>query len=153
MRKEGFALLAAGVIVLGGLFWVNRCGYEIDDRVSDAEQDPLDGIHFALKADRRDGELRIQNDSERYIVLDFGRKPLAVEIRQEDGWHRIQSTRLWRAEPGAIPEHTAYSLDFSWRDVIDGPLKPGAYRAILFYGDGKVDAYAFFSTITEFTVD
>ena len=133
--------------------WLNRVNYEVYDNISNAEINPLDGVNFKVDADRKTGNLQIENCSDQYIVIDFSRKPIVIEIQKEDGWHRLNSNNIVQAEPCAIPEGTTYSLDFDWRNFIDGPLKAGNYRAILRFGDGIIDLYDAYSIVTEFCVD
>ena len=127
--------------------------YEIYDTISDVEINPVDGVNFQIEANRKEGSLEIENNSNHYIVIEFSRKPIKIEIRKEDGWHRLSAHNIVRAEPCAIPEGTTYSLDFDWRNFVDGPLKAGNYRAILYFGDGIVELYDAYSISTEFCVE
>ena len=110
----------------------------------------LDGVAFEISSDRKSGHIQIENNTMHYIVTDFHRYPIHVEIQKDDGWHRILSTKMIFTPSNAIAENETYSLDFSWKDFIGGSLKPGKYRAILFFGDGKSED--FYSTAAEFQV-
>lgn len=133
--------------------WVNRVNYEVYDNISNVEINPLDGVSFKVDANRKTGNLQIENCSDHYIVTDFSRKPIVIEIQKDDGWYRLNANNIVQAEPCAIPKGTTYSLDFDWRNFIDGPLKPGNYRAILYFGDGIVELYDAYSVETEFCID
>lgn len=152
MRKKCIFLILALVIVCGAMAWLNRPAYQIHDEASSVELNPLDHVSFKLEADRKGGTLQIQNDADGYLVIDFWRKPIQFEILREDGWHRILPAKTWAVTTEAIPENSTYSLDFKWRDVIGGTLKPGTYRAILYFGDGHTEIYTY-SQEKEFRVD
>ena len=154
MKKRIMIILIVLILISACLcIWENRVNYEVYDYISITETKPLDGVSFKVNANRKTGELQIENHSDHYIVIEFSRKPVVVEIQKEDGWHRLNSNNIVQAEPCAIPEGTTYSLDFDWRNFIDGPLKAGNYRAILYFGDGIVDLYDAYSVVTEFCVD
>lgn len=154
MKKRIMILLIVLILISVGLCaWINRVNYEIYDNISNAEINPIDGVSFVVDANRKTGNLQIKNYSDHYIVTEFSRKPIVIEIQKEDGWHRLKSNNIVRAEPCAIPEGTTYSLDFDWRNFIDGPLKAGNYRAILYFGDGIVKLYDAYSVVTEFCID
>lgn len=160
MRKRwcvlGIVLL---VIITGIVWWDNHLTYEIDQRVSDIEENsPLD-IDFKLSADRRGGKLQIVNNGEDYIVFDLSKIPIRFEVKNDDGWHRIISHKIWHEAPEVISQHNeygvnvGYGLEFKWREVLGGKLEPGKYRAIFYYGDGEVKEYEFFNKICEFEVE
>lgn len=138
---------------IGVCVWINRVNYDVCEDISNVEINPMDGIDFKIDANRKQGNIRIENNSNHYIVIDFSRKRIQIEIQQEDGWHELIGNNIVRAEPCAIPEGTTYSLDFDWRNFVDGPLKSGNYRAILYFGDGIVKPYDFYSVATEFCVE
>lgn len=153
MRKKIiFPMFFLMVITLGMYMWLNRINYDIYEKRSNTEANPKDGIHFTIEANKKNGSLHIENNSDRYIVIDFGRKPIHIEIQQGDGWHRILSHKSVNGEPCAIPEGTTYSLDFTWRNFVNGPLKPGNYRAVLYFGDGISEIYTY-SVMAEFCID
>ena len=153
MKKRVWLSLVFLIGISVGLYaWFNRINYDIYEKISNIKVNPKDGIHFTIDADKKDGTLHIENNSDRYIVIDFDRKPIQIEIQQEDGWHRLLSHKSVNAEPCAIPEDTTYSLDFTWRNFINGPLKPGNYRALLFFGDGISEIYTY-SVTTEFCIN
>ena len=143
-------LILSSVVVC---VWVNRVNYDVCEDVSNAEINPMEGIDFKIDANRKQGNIQIENNSDSYIVIEFSRKRIQIEIQKEDGWHKLIANNIVQAEPCAIPEGTTYSLDFEWRNFVDGPLKSGNYRAILYFGDGIVKPYDFYSVTTEFCVD
>lgn len=155
MRKAIiYSLISICIIAIIGLFiWQSRINYTIDEALSNTELKPLDGVSFTITADKKKGSLQIENNYNHYIVIEFSRKPIQIEIKKEDGWHKIRANNIVRAEPCAIPEGTTYSLDFNWRNFIDGPLKAGNYRAVLYFGDGEVELYDAYSVATEFCID
>ena len=142
-----FVLLILFVVLLT---LTNQTGYDIYEDVSRTEITPLDGVSFEISSDRKSGHIQIENNTMHYIVTDFHRYPIHVEIQKDDGWHRILSTKMIFTPSNAIAENETYSLDFSWKDFIGGSLKPGKYRAILYFGDGKSED--FYSTAAEFQV-
>jgi hypothetical protein len=152
-KRAAVMVSAAAVILAGVFFWMSRSGYQIDENASDVQPNSLEGITFAIEGSRRGGHLEIRNDSYNYIVIEFSRRPVEIQILEDDGWHTLETSRIWRTEPGAVTKGTDYTLDFSWREVLGGSLKPGRYRGVLYYGDGKVDHWDFFSSIAEFTVN
>ncbi len=133
------------------LAWLNRSGYEIHEDVSSTEITPLDGVNFEINADKKNGSIQIENNTAHYIVVDFHSHPLHLEIQKEDGWHQLLSTKMIFLPAEPISENETYSLDFKWKYFIGGSLKPGNYRAILFYGDGVSEI--FYSTAAEFRVE
>jgi len=153
MKKIIISLIVLILISVCIYAWVNRVNYEVYDNISNADINPMDGVSFKVNANRKNGSLQIDNHSDHYIVIEFSRKPIAIEIQKDDGWHRLNSNNIVRAEPCAIPEGTTYSLDFDWKNFIDGPLKAGNYRAILYFGDGIVELYDAYSVATEFRID
>ena len=160
MRKKWYIIGAILLIVIAGLFWWdNHCAYEIETMASNVEENSPINVDFAISADRRDGKLQIINNGEGYIVFDLSSKPIHFEVKEDDGWHRIISHRIWQEVPAAVSQHNeydvnvGYSLEFKWREVLGGKLKPGEYRAIFYYGDGVVKEYEFFSKICEFEVE
>ena len=132
------------------LVCLNRSGYEINDDVSSTKTGPLDGVGFEINADRKNGSIHIENNADHYIVIDFHSYPIHIEIQKDDGWHRLLSTKMIFSPSTAISENETYSLDIKWKDFIGGTLKPGNYRAILFFGDGV--SSTFYSTAAEFQV-
>lgn len=159
MRKKWYIIGAILLIVIAGLFWWdNRLTYEIDQKVSDIEENSPLNVDFAISADKRGGKLQIINNGEGYIVFDLSSKPIHFEVKEDDGWHRIISHRIWQEAPAAVSQHNeydvnvGYSLEFKWREVLGGKLKPGEYRAIFYYGDGEVKEYEFFKQICMFEI-
>lgn len=154
MRKKVIVTFLVLILLSVGLYaWVNRVNYEISDTISDVEVKPMDGVSFTIEANGKEGRLQIENNSSHYIVIDLSRKPIDIEIQKEDGWHRLSAHNIVSAEAYAIAEGTTYALDFDWRNFVDGPLKAGTYRAILYFGDGTVEPYDAYSIVTEFRVD
>ena len=94
MKKRVWLPLVFLIVISVGLYaWFNRINYDIHEKISSTEINPKDGIHFSIEADKKNGTLHIENDSERYIVIEFGRKPIHIEIQQEDGRHRLYPTK------------------------------------------------------------
>lgn len=152
MKKRIIIPLIVLVLFFIGLYaWINRINYDVYENISNVEINPVEGVDFHIDATRKSGNLKIENNSDRYIVIEFGRKRIQIEIQKEDGWYPIVAHNIVHAEPCAIPENSTYSLDFTWRNFIDGPLKPGKYRAILFFGDKMSEVYTYSAT-TEFSV-
>lgn len=147
IRITVFVILILFVVLLA---LTSRTGYDIYEDVSYTEITPLDGVTFEINSGRKSGHIQIENNTKHYIVTDFHRYPIHVEIQKDDGWHRILSTKMIYSPSNAISENETYSLDFSWKDFIGGSLKPGKYRAILFFGDGNSED--FYSTAAEFHV-
>ena len=153
MKKKIALSLILLIIASVSLYaWINRVNYDVYGTISDVESNPMEGVDFKIDASRKNGSLYIENNSNRYIVIDLSRKRVQIEIHKEDGWHRLVAHNLAYAEPCAIPEKSTYSLDFTWRNFVDGPLKPGKYRATLFFGDGMSEIYTY-SVTTEFFID
>jgi len=143
-------LLAFAAAVLYAMF-VGMPGYEIWQEPSAFEPNPMEGVAFSLTANRRECEVSIENNGERYVTLEFSRKPIRIEKLEDDGWHRILTQKHFFAEPWVVGVGDRYDLTIKWSKLLGGNLKPGSYRAILFHGDGWEDVY-YFSTIYEFTV-
>lgn len=152
-RKSITFFLILCLVAVGVLIWQNHIGYTIDGELSNTELKPLEGVTFTIIADKKDGFLQIENNSDHYIVIEFSRKPIQIEIQKEDGWHRLRANNIVQAEPCAIPEGATYSLDFDWKNFVNGPLKPGNYRAVLYFGDGVVDLYNAYSVAADFSVN
>ena len=160
MRKKWYIIGAILLIVIAEVFWWdNRVTYEIDQRVSNIEENSPLNVDFAISADRRDGKLQIINNGEGYIVFDFSRVPVQFEVKKGDGWHRIISHKIWQEAPAAVSQQSAgganvgYAVEFKWQEVVGGKLEPGEYWAIFYYGDGEVKEYEFFSKICEFAIE
>lgn len=151
-KKIAFSLILLIIASVSLYAWINRVNYDVYENISDIESNPMEGVAFKIDANRKNGTLYIENSSEHYIVIEFSRKRVQIEVQKEDGWHRLVAQNIVRAEPCAIPEKSTYSLDFTWRNFVDGPLKSGKYRATLFFGDGMSEIYTY-SVTTEFFID
>ena len=152
-KKQIIPLIVLILIVVGVCVWMNRVNYDVCEDTSNVEINPLEGIDVKIDAKRKQGNIQIENNSNNYIVIDFSQRRIQIEIQKEDGWHKLTANNIVQAQPCAIPEGTTYSLDFEWRNSVDGPLKSGNYRAILYFGDGTVKPYDFYSVTTEFCVE
>lgn len=152
-KKQIIPLIVLILIFIGVYVWINRVNYDVCEDTSNVEINPLEGIDVKIDANRKQGNIQIENNSNNYIVIDFSRRRIQIEIQKEDGWHKIIANNIVRAEPCAIPEGTTYSLDFDWRNFVDGPLKSGNYRAVIYFGDGIVKSHDFYSITTEFCVE
>ena len=140
MKKKIIIIIIMLLVIFASAFAVsNRSKYIIRDTISNLEINSLANIELEIKADRRNCTINIQNKSDGNIVFDFTQRPMVIEIWQDDGWHEIVSTKytIWPTE--AVSKHSEYSFDIEWKDLIDGVLKPGKYRAIFYYGDQKVE--------------
>ena len=154
-QHKKLPLLAGGFILVTLLvwFWIFfvRTSYTVDETVSNFKLTPLNGVELSLEGSRRSGSLEVTYDGEGYIVIDLSRSPLRIEQLQEDGWHRIQSDQLFWGASETVSKTQSYHDEFRWKELLGGPLDPGTYRAILFYGNGAAEIYTF-STAAEFTV-
>ena len=155
MKKRIIVPLIVLILILAGVcVWINRAAnYDVCEEVSNVEINPIEGIDFRINANRKRGNIQIENNSDNYIVIDFTSKRIQIEVQKEDGWHRLTAYNIVQSMACAITEGTTYSLDFEWRNFIDGPLNPGNYRAILYFGDGNVELYDFYSVATEFCIE
>lgn len=154
-KKQAIPVIVLILILIGvGVcVWMNRAKYDICEDISNAEINPMEDVDFKIDANRKQGSIQIENNSDNYIVIDFNIRKIRIEIQEEDGWHELIANHIVWAETYAIPEGTTYTLDFDWRDFVGGPLKPGNYRAILYFGDGTVQTYDFYSVATEFCIE
>ncbi len=78
--------------------------------------------------------------------------PLHLEIYQHDGWHRVLSSKLVIRSAEAISPSETNIDDRLWKEYFTSNLKAGKYRAILFFGNGKSEAYEY-NTVTEFVIE
>lgn len=153
MKRIHIFLICLLVVVVGISFvFQNYERYEISPNPTSQGENPIQGVSLEIEANSRGGTVKIVNESDHYIVIEPSRRPIHIDIYLENGWHNIVSNKRWRAAAGAIPEHSEYELEFKWRDILGSNLKEGKYRATLFYGDGSVKAYDFFSSIIEFSI-
>lgn len=155
MKKWIILLFVLLLAVLGWLTWDWYRGdrYEIDPAVSNWEENALYGVAVQVEATRRTCELKVKNNSAHYIVVDFVKKPMKIEVLEEDGWHRLQA---YTGQPNileAVPERATLEEEFSWRELLGARLKPGTYRAIFYHGDGKLEIWDWYSSAVEFIIE
>ena len=152
MKKRYLVLLLLGALaVLLYALIFGFPGYEVWREPSDFTPNPKEGVVVTLDANRSRGTVTFNNSGDRYITLEFSRKAPRIEVLQEDGWHRILSNKHYFAEPWLVGTGESYTHTVKWNKLLGGNLKPGSYRAIFFYGDGREDPFGF-SSICEFTV-
>ena len=132
--------------------WYRGDRYEVDPAVSNWEENALYGVAVRVEATRKTCTLKVENNADHYIVVDFAKKPMKIEVLEEDGWHRLQA---YTGRPNileAVPERTALETEFSWRELLGARLKPGTYRAVFYHGDGKLEIWDWYSSAVAFTV-
>lgn len=117
MRKKSIFILVVVLALLAVVFaWNVNPDYVLSEDVSTIDLKPLDGIVFRIEATRKGGTIWIENNTDRYIVMDFSRKPVAFERLLDDSWHRIKTTKAFLTPTEAVSAHDSYAWAFTWRN-------------------------------------
>lgn len=154
-RRSPIFLLTVLILLAASIFMYcsSRPTYTISEDISTIDQNSLEGVTFSVKANRKQCEIIIKNETDTYLVLDFQPKPFTVEILQEDGWHELVSSQLYIGDTESVTQDETFTKDFLWKDFLQSNLKPGTYRAVLRYGDGKLARWDWYTIAAEFTVE
>lgn len=143
--------VTAGLVYIAALLWFREPTYWIEESVSSYEASPMSGVSFDLEANRSRGWVTIENQGAEHLTFCLRDQPIDIEKLEEDGWHRLCSTKPQPARVEAVSQGGSYQCEFSWKEWMGGNLSPGKYRAIFHHGTGSTEFYVY-SMDAEFTI-